>query len=288
MRFAPISLLLVVCFLGASACQNAALVSAQREAAAGQYDAAHRDYEAALHRPGKLDQQQRRQALDGVCLTEYLIGPPNYSLDRQYSDCAKAAAEPGSESGGTLIKIEKLISNNAEFGVEQALLHHDLNEAIWSAREYSLKPGASRAKLNQFSDQIWGLIASRERTRTPTSRRRLRPAISTLSRENPHLRNLSRREFERWVRRELTVNGQPLVTSLAVKGSTLHLWVPESAMPVLALNLERLSRVNDGMAVWCGCDARTDVGMSGTQLPAYLLRLDPDTARSQVLVLGPG
>jgi hypothetical protein len=283
-----LSLLLVVGMCNASGCQNVALVSAHKEAAEGQYAAAHRDYQAALNHPDKLNRTQRRQALDGVCLTEHLIGAPTYSLERQYIDCTRAAAEPGSDSGQTVTQIEKAMRVSAELKTEQALNSHNLSEAIWNARDYSRKPGASRAKIAEWSGQMWQLVASRDRAQVSAPQKRLRPAIARLSRENPHLRRLRRQAFERWVRAQVTVNGQVLVSDLVLKGATLRLWVPERAMPVLAANLDRLSRVNDGFAAWCGCDAKTDVGLSNTGLPAYLLRLDPDTARSQVLVLAPG
>jgi hypothetical protein len=280
-------LLPFVVILSASGCQNAAIVSAQQEAARGRYSVAHQDYEAALSHPEKLNQEQRREALDGLCLTEYLIGAPTYPLERQNIDCGRAAAESGSSSGEVLAKIERALRAKAELRTEQALRDHDLSEAVWGAQDYSRKPGASQEKVAQWSVRMWQLIAVSDYARKSLSRRRLRRAILRLSRENPHLRRLSRPAFERWVLAQVTVNGRPLASALtlSVKSGTLHFWVPKESMAALATNLDRLSRVNDGFAVWCGCDAKTDVGLSTTGLPAYLLRLDPDTARSEVVVL---
>jgi hypothetical protein len=281
-------LMLTVNIFCSFGCQDVALVSARKEAALGQYNAAHRDYETAVLHRDKLSPKERREALDGVCLTEYLVGGPTYPLEQQYVDCAKASAEPDSKSREITAQIADAMRAKARLKVEKALKRHNLSEAILNAQDYSQKPGASRVAVAQWSEQIWQLIASRDNARAVALQKSLGPAIAALRQRNPQVHGLNRQAFEQWVRAELTVNGQMLFSGLSVKGPTLHLSVPQSLMPTLALNLDRLSRANDAFAAWCGCDARTDVALADTQLPAYLLRLDPDTAHSQILMFTPG
>ena len=56
-------------------------------------------------------------------------------------------------------------------------------------------------------------------------------------------------------------------------------------MAAAATNLDRFAKVNDAMVARCGCDGRTNVAFQASELPAYLVRLDPATHRSAILVL---
>ncbi len=65
----------------------------------------------------------------------------------------------------------------------------------------------------------------------------------------------------------------------------IDLRVASGSLPEVALNLDRFTRINDAMAARCRCDGRTNISVEGSGLPAYLLRLDPETRKSEVLVM---
>jgi hypothetical protein len=82
-----------------------------------------------------------------------------------------------------------------------------------------------------------------------------------------------------------TVSREALVEQIDLHTSAIDLRVASSNLPAVALNLDRFARINDAMVARCHCDGRTNIAVEGSGLPAYLLRLDPDTKRSEVLVM---
>jgi hypothetical protein len=70
-----------------------------------------------------------------------------------------------------------------------------------------------------------------------------------------------------------------------VAKQTLTLRVPDNELAAAATHLDRFAKVNDAMVARCSCDGRTNVAFHNGELPAYLVRLDPATHRSEILVL---
>src|SRR5689334_17933825 len=90
--FALVLLILVVPWL--NGCVNASLAAARARLSEGQYAAAHPQLMAAASQPQKLSARERREVLDDLCLTEFKIGAPSYSLAEQQRACARATSEP--------------------------------------------------------------------------------------------------------------------------------------------------------------------------------------------------
>src|SRR5579872_2813284 len=80
-------------------CTDVSLAQARYQIAEGNYAAAHRYFATAAKKANALSPPQRRQVMDGLCRTEYQIGPPSYPLAQQLRTCAAALNEPDSESG---------------------------------------------------------------------------------------------------------------------------------------------------------------------------------------------
>ena len=95
-------------------------------------------------------------------------------------------------------------------------------------------------------------------------------------------------EFTRWVVETSTVAGTAIASHVEMEKSTLKLSVDDANQPLAALNLDKLAAINDAMAARCGCDARTDVAIVETGFPAYIIRLDPETRMSEVMILPHG
>src|SRR5262249_46676053 len=70
-----------------------------------------------------------------------------------------------------------------------------------------------------------------------------------------------------------------------LKRASLKLDLRETRLGPAALSLDRFAQINDAMIARCGCDARTEIGIGSGGLPAYVVRLDPETQRSEVLIL---
>ncbi len=281
-----VSVLSLLVFFAVQGCQNAMLSSAQKEAAAGRYQAAHEHYEAALTQSQQLSPRERQQASDGLCLTEYLIGAPTYSLSKQYHDCSAAAASnPKGESPRIAAELAARLRSEAEAQIQRSLERRDIKSAITQVLSYESIAGADRSKVAKWSEQIWQILERKEQRKTARPSKRLTSEIAKLAKENSKVRRLSRQNFAKWVKENARASRTDPEINPSLHGKVLNLWISESALPLSTTQLEHFAKINDAFAAWCGCDAKTTVSLAHSHLPAYLMRLDPDTGRSEVVVL---
>jgi hypothetical protein len=269
--------------IGICGCTNTQIGAAREEMAKGDYAAAHERFVAASHSP-KLTAFEWRELEDGLCLTEVKIGKPQYSLDEQRRRCATAASRPGSSSGPILARIDSAERVATDAKVDSALRSGDIAGAEAAVVRYQSFPGADQHAIAEWSKQIWSTL-DRQESLTKYHSRHLVPAIAAVSRRYPKMRAMNDTAFRRWVMNNATVSREALVERIDLHGSAIDLAITSSNLPAVALNLDRFARINDAMVARCRCDGRTNIAVEGSGLPAYLLRLDPDTKRSEVLVM---
>jgi hypothetical protein len=113
----------------------------------------------------------------------------------------------------------------------------------------------------------------------------LTSAIAAVSKEHSATRKMSDDAFMGWVVKTASVAGSPMVANPQLDNGRLKLDLNGESLAPAALNLDKFAKINDGLVARCGCDARTDVGVGANDLPAYVVRLDPETQRSEVLIL---
>jgi hypothetical protein len=302
MRAAAYTILLLLT-ISLCGCANTEITAAQEELTKGDYVAAHEKFVAASHSP-KLTAGERRELADGLCLTETNIGPPQYPLAEQRRRCANAAAQAGSSSGPVLARIDSVERDATKAEVHGALESDDIAGAQsaphgatileWGKApsayaftpmvvRYQSFPGADQQAIAEWSKEIWSALQQQEgRTKHD---RHLGPAIAAVSQRYPRMRAMNDIAFKRWVMVNATVASTPLVDSIDLHRGTIDLRVVSASLPDVAFNLDRFTRINDGMVARCRCDGHTNIAIEGSGLPAYLLRLDPETRRSEVLVM---
>src|SRR4029077_605260 len=79
-----------------SACAPSALTTARSQIAAANYPAARQEL-VTLSARSDLSDKERREVKDDLCLCDFKIGRPTYSLAEQRGVCMDAAKEPGSD-----------------------------------------------------------------------------------------------------------------------------------------------------------------------------------------------
>ncbi len=271
-----------------SGCVPSALSSARHSIAQGQYAAAHQQLVELSAHSAKLSPAERRELKDDFCLTEFMIGRPQYSLHEQRRACSDAAAEPGSQSGQMLGRIEDETRKELVARVNAALEEGDLATAEESATEYASMPGADQAQIARWSKSMWALAATAGESRVPAGKRAISATIAEVGRGYPEMKRASEGKFLRWINKTATAAGKPFVQKTVVGHNTLKLWVAHDQLDAAVLNLDKFATINDAMAARCGCNARTEVGTLETGFPLCVVRLDPETHRSEVLVLPRG
>ncbi len=273
--------------VGLSACAPSALTAARSQIAAANYPAARQEL-AALSARSDLSASQRREVMDNLCLCDFKIGRPTYTLAEQRSVCLDASKVPGSASSSIIAQIDDAERRKHADEVEAALSAHDLADAERAATDYQSLPGGDPATISRWSKQIWTLADAQVFADSTAKKHSLNAAISEARKNHPNVQHMDKIQFTRWVVETATVSGTAVASSVEMKDSTLKLSVDDANLQLAALSLDRLATINDGMAARCGCDARTNVAVAETGFPAYFIKLDPETKMSEVMILPRG
>ncbi len=268
-----------------SACTNAMLASARQNMAAGHYSEAHEQLETALQSQTALRAGERVEVKDDLCTTEVVIGAPTYSLLRQQQTCAEAAAQPGSTSGANLAKIDAVIRQQDEAEIEHALKVGDIAGAVAALRSYHRIAPDDTANIARWDRQIWAAVVRQDQGMARRQKKAIHRTLSVLREDYPKLRSMNQHAFTRWLGKDTSASGVPMLSGIAITGHTLELKVPESNLDQSALSPQKFAQINDAFSVWCYCDGATHVASDATGLPVYLARLNPVMSRSEVLVL---
>ncbi len=276
---------LLCALLSVAGCAPSALSSARSKMLAGDYVGAHRELTALAVHPDKLSPAERREVKDDLCVTEFTIGRPTYSLREQQRTCTEASAEPGSRSAEVLTRIDTSILQADDNQIENAIKSGDLALAEAAIEDYESMPGADQVQVARWSNKMWKLVEENQPHPSRSRKAMLGSAIATLKREHADARKMSDAAFKRWVVETATVDGKPMVQDPRLEHGRLKLDLAEPSLASAALNLDKFAQINDVVVARCGCDARTDVGIGSGDLPAYVVRLDPETRSSEVLIL---
>ncbi len=273
--------------LSASGCAPGALSSVRREIGAGQYAAARQELVALETHESALSEPERRELHDDLCLSDFMLGAPAYSLREQRRECAEAAGEPGSQSAVLVDKIDSLARTTAEDKVAAALDQGDLAAAEQAATIYADTRGSDPRLIAKWSQRMWEIVGRQDNPPPagPRRKRALAAAIVHARRLYPRMKSMSKSDFVRWIVKQGTVAGTPMFSSAALTDNATDLMVQAGAIHLAALNLDRLAKINDATVARCRCDGRTNVAIAETGFPLYLVRLDLETRRSEVLIL---
>jgi len=282
--FRDVAPLLLLALLAACA-TSSPMSTARGELRAGNYAAAHRELLALQAHPEKLSAAELREVKDDLCVTEFTIGRPTYSLREQQRVCTEAAAEPDSQSADVLARIDGAIEQADNDQVVAAIKSGDLAAAEAAVEDYQSMPGANQVQVAHWSNQMWKLVEPKDERPTPSHRAVLGSAIATLRREHGDVRKMNDASFKQWVVKTATVDGKPLISDPRLERGRLKLDLIDPNLSSAALNLDKFALINDAVVARCGCDGRTDVGVGTGDLPVYVVRLDPETKSSEVLIL---
>ncbi len=273
---------------GLSGCAPSALTAARSQIAAGNYPAARQELVALSAHGNDFSASERREVKDDLCLCDFMIGRPTFTLAEQRGVCADAAKEPDSQSSSIIARIDEAARHKDADEVEAALSDQDLADAERAATDYQSLPGGDPATVARWSKQIWTLADAQVFADSSARKRSLAAAISEVRTNHRDVEAMDKSQFTRWVVKTATVSGTAVAASVEIKDSTLKLSVDDANLQLAALSLDKLAAINDAMAARCGCDARTNVAVTETGFPAYFIRLDPETRMSEVMILPRG
>jgi hypothetical protein len=284
LRFFAMAIAAILAPVCCAGCANNELAAARAQLQAGDLVEAHRSLVAAS-RSSNLSHQESREIDDDLCFTEYRIGPPEYSIARERATCGEATKLSGSRSGPIVTKLDKQEHDAAAAKFASALKAGDLTRADQAIIDYQHYPGADMTAMAEWSRQLHRASVRQFVLSSPRRRSELTPTIVAMERRYPEMRKMNDAAFARWVMQNATVAGEPMVSAISVGHNGIRLNVAERRLPDVRFNLNRFARINDAMIARCRCDGHTAIDVAGSGLPVYLLRLDPQTRQSEVVVM---
>jgi hypothetical protein len=287
-KFATTAIAIASIAAGLSGCAPSALTAARSQIAAGNYAAARHELVTLDANSKKLSAGERREVKDDLCLSDFMLGQPSFTLAEQRRVCAEAMLEPGSQSGGIMARIDEATRSRDARAVETALNADDLASAERAAIDYQHVAGADPALVARWSQQIWKLADEQVFADESIKKRSLSAAIAQVRKNYPKARHMDDDEFSRWVAQTATISGTPMASRVELNDETLRLSVDNDNLQLASRNLDKLTSINDAFVARCGCDAHTNVAVSETGFPAYVIRLDPETKMSEVMILPRG
>jgi hypothetical protein len=170
--------------------------------------------------------------------------------------------------------------------VETYLVTGDLASAQRAALDYRAERDADPTLLAEWRRRIWTMSESwGGRDGSRQTKREIEGAVAERRRRYAHERKMSREAFVQWLAKQGATQDEPLFSKIDVRDGSVQLWVTKEHMPALDFNMKKLAEINDALVARCGCAGRTNVGTSDTGFPVYLVRLEPETRQSQVIVL---
>jgi hypothetical protein len=263
-----------------ASCTDVSIAMARHQMRSGDYAAAHRSFGTVVQST-RLSSRERRQAMDGLCRTEYEIGAPTYPPAHLFRTCSAAVKQPQSESGPIFSDLEARERAALSATINAALAQPDLARADSTILRYQMLPDHDPEAVTAWTRKLWE-IANRQAI---SQKRATSPAIGQLSHQYPGLKGMDQQQFRQWVEQLMMVSGTPIASSVAIGKHTVDLSIDDAQLDRAALNLDRFVRVNDGLVARCRCDGRTQVSVRDSGLPAYLVRLDPESHQSEVIIL---
>lgn len=264
-------------------CATSPLADARSSIARGDYPAARAQLRAA--QSADLTSSERLELGDDLCLVDFMIGRPAVPLSSQWSTCAAAANIQGSRSGSLLARIDDTLRGDYSDAVNNALQDRDVARAERAVLSYRSTPGADQRLVDEWTAAIWTLIEEQDSAARKLPKRQIASATSKVTSAFRAERMMNDRAFAAWVAETVKDAGAPRAV---ITPERVVLWVAATELTAATRNLDSFTRVNDALSARCGCLGRTDVVVSETGLPAYLVRLDVESKRSEVVVMPRG
>lgn len=239
--------------------QRLAFEEADRMLAENRYPEAMRAFDRA--RMGSaLTSSEHELANQGYCLAALRV--PS-ARDRNLLNLCMPYAEARDAQQPRLVEIRRLFTPFVEEGLKTALAAHSPDATEWLSTYLTMpdaKPSvakhAEQTLVNRNNAQREHEVAEQRRAQIAREARAAETRAHLAERYGG-VRGATREEFIRALESTGTIVGLDLFTDVTINKNVLALGVPgpEYIFP----NVRLFARYNDIFAVWCDCDAHTNV-----------------------------
>src|SRR5262249_49790888 len=147
--------------------------------------------------------------------------------------------------------------------------------AVAALREYERIAPNNSEKAAHLEHRLWTFVDREEQAMGRHRKGEVHRALAVLNEDYPGLHSMNQRSFKRWLGKDTSAAGVPMLSAIAITGNTLELKVPDANLGQSSLSPEKFARINDAFSVWCQCDGATHVAADSSGLPIYLARLNP-------------
>ncbi len=274
-------------------------VAAELKAAAnafesGRYASAREEYRNAS-KNNYLNDAQKREALDGICISEQKAGEPLYSVETQYGDCLEASKQADSAISSLLAPLLTQVKSYYSRSIDTAIAAHDDSQAEVLLDKYKTVSDADPSRISDWERQIRQITEAKsllekkhEAERAEAEEERAKPAISRLERRYPEMRRLSQEQFEDFLIKNYAVDSAPFFTDARVDGHSLQVITPNPDVQTITSSQATLDEINDYFVAWCGCNGQTHIigDYYGRRMGLATVDLSVEDQHSYVTTIG--
>jgi hypothetical protein len=118
----------------------------------GSYEIAHGLFAQVASKP--FSQQEESEAAYGLCVTEFRIGPPTHSLEKQHATCSDAAAWQNSLVSPILMDIDRSFARTYLSDLQKAVSRKDWQSARNDLNKYSDLSTASPEVVSEWKKKL--------------------------------------------------------------------------------------------------------------------------------------
>jgi len=184
-----------------------------------------------------------------------------------------------------VVKVDAALRQKYQAEIEQSLKAGDVAQAVEALRRYQQIDSEDQTNIARWNQQIWSTVAKQDEGLERRQKKAIHRTLVVLREDYPHLPAMNQSAFKRWIGKDTSSAGVPMLSGIAITGHTLKLKVPERNLNQSALSPQKFAQINDAFSVWCRCDGATHVASDANGFPVYLARLNPAVSRSEVVAL---
>lgn len=118
----------------------------------GSYETAHGLFAQVASKP--YSQQEESEADYGLCITEFRIGRPTYSLEKQHATCSDAAAWRNSLVSPILLEIDRSLATACLSELQETVSNKDWQSARNELKRYSELSTANPKVVSEWNKKI--------------------------------------------------------------------------------------------------------------------------------------
>jgi hypothetical protein len=166
-----------------------------------------------------------------------------------FGGCTNTMLASRSTGAEHVVKVDTALRQKYQAEIEQSLKAGDVAEAVEALRRYQQIDPEDQTNIARWNQQIWSTVAKQDEGLERRQKKAIHRTLVVLREDYPHLPAMNQSAFKRWIGKDTSSAGVPMLSGIAITGHTLKLKVPERNLSQSALSPQKFAQINDAFSV---------------------------------------